>query len=68
MLWLTSCPILKISKPPYIDISVLIILKLKHYNSNAAERRNFIRSYVKSVIVHEDKIEVKFKIHKPDEE
>ncbi|GHV56361.1 hypothetical protein FACS1894216_20170 [Synergistales bacterium] len=33
MLWLTSCPILKISKPPYIDISVLIILKLKHYNT-----------------------------------
>ncbi|GHV31058.1 hypothetical protein FACS1894167_12840 [Synergistales bacterium] len=33
MLWLTSCPILKISKPPYIDISVLIILKLKHYTT-----------------------------------
>ncbi|GHV31366.1 hypothetical protein FACS1894167_13650 [Synergistales bacterium] len=34
MLWLTSCPILKISKPPYIDISVLIILKLKYYIRN----------------------------------
>ncbi|GHV54749.1 ATP-dependent DNA helicase RecG [Synergistales bacterium] len=33
MLWLTSCPILKISKLPYIDISVLITLKLKHYIS-----------------------------------
>jgi site-specific DNA recombinase len=37
-------------------------------NSNAAERRNFMKSYVKSVIVYEDKIEVKFKIIGPNDE
>jgi site-specific DNA recombinase len=39
-----------------------------HDKSNEAERRNFIRSYVKKVIVYEDKIKVVFNINKPDGE
>jgi hypothetical protein len=37
-----------------------------HDNSNAAERRNFIKSYVKKVTVYEGKIRVVFKINVPD--
>ena len=41
------------------------LLKAKD-NSNAVERRNFIKSYVKKVTVFEDKIKVVFKINEPD--
>ncbi|MDR2529071.1 MAG: hypothetical protein LBD04_08660 [Synergistaceae bacterium] len=37
-----------------------------HDKSNETERREFIRSYVKRVIVYKDRIKVIFKINKPD--
>ena len=35
---------------------------------NIPECRNFIESYIEQVIIHEEKVEVRFKIHVPDEE
>jgi site-specific DNA recombinase len=43
------------------------LLKAKN-DSNAAERRSFIKSYVRRVTVYEDKIKVLFKINVPDTE
>jgi site-specific DNA recombinase len=53
------------------DMALDLLIKSKrllkaHDKSNETERRNFIRSYVKKVIVYEDKIKVIFKIKKPD--
>jgi asparagine synthetase B (glutamine-hydrolysing) len=59
--------IVPISEDEVLDLVVKSKKLLKaRDNSNAVERRNFIKSYMKRVTVYEDKIKVIFNINEPD--
>jgi regulatory protein YycI of two-component signal transduction system YycFG len=59
--------IVPIPEDAILDLLVKSKKLLKaHDNNNAAERRNFIKSYVKRITVFEDKIKVIFRINAPE--